>query len=226
MGTSDTSGQSGRLIISILAAFALTVCVNARAASAQDVADSGASDPSASADAKWVKVEPAEPAGPTIDEDAASAEKVLEIPQAKCSGDDEDSDGCNSTAPANNANNDSSDNDQSINAPSPGAPPQTFDEDAYNQPDADWGNVDEYQNQQAYSVPYVVYPYSTGIMRPVNRPGQPPSSTFAPVSSPLTQAARPPLNQGPWMTPPSTMSAFSRPGGRMPMSTPLVGLHH
>jgi hypothetical protein len=218
MSTSGTSAQSARLIISIFAAFALTVFVNARAAWAQDAADSGAGD-----DANWVKVEPTEAAGPTIDEDAASAEKVLEIPQAKCSGDDDDSDACNGAAPAGS---DSSDNDQSINAPSPGAPPQTYDEDAYNQPDADWGNVDEYQNQQAYSVPYVVvYPYPTGVIRPVRRPSQTPPSTFTPMSSPLTQAARPPLNQGPWMTPP-TMSAFSRPaGGPMVMSAPLAGFH-
>lgn len=216
MSTSDTSTQSGRLTISIFAALALTVFVNARVARAQDVADSGGGD-----DANWVKVEPAEPAGPVIDEDAASAEKVLEIPQAKCSGDDDDSDACNGAAPANN---DSSDNDQSINAPSPGASPQTFDEDAYNQTDADWGNVDEYQNQQAYSVPYVVYPYTTGVMRTVRRPSQLSPSAFAPTSSPLTQAARPSLNQGPWMTPPSTMSAFSRPsGGPMMMSAPLAG---
>lgn len=219
MSTSDTSTQSGRLIITIFAALALTAFVNARAAWAQDVADSGEG-----ADANWIRVEPAEPAAPTIDEDAASAEKVLEIPQAKCSGDDEDSDACTGAAPANN---DSSDNDQSINAPSPGAPPQTFDEDAYNQPDADWGNVDEYQNQQSYSVPYAVYPYPITVIGTLRRPSQLPGSTFAPTSSPLTQAVRPPLNQGPWMTPPMTMSAFSRPaGGPMTMSAPLVGFHH
>jgi hypothetical protein len=218
MSTSDTSARSAHVVLSIFTALALTVFVNARAAWAQDVADSGAG-----ADANWVKVEPAEPAGPVIDEDAASAEKVLEIPQAKCPGDDDDSDACNRAAPANN---DSSDNDQSINPPSPGAAPQTFDEDAYNQPDADWGDVDEYQNPQAYNVPYVVYSYSTGVIGTLHRPTPAPGSTFAPTTTPLTQAARPPLNQGPWMTRPSTMSAFSRPsGGPMMMSAPLAGFH-
>lgn len=230
MSTSRTSAHAAHLFIAVFAALAMTVFVNARAAWSQDVADSGAGD-----DANWVRVEPAEPAAPSIDEDATSGEQVLEIPQAKCSDDDEDSDACNGAAPANN---ESSDNDQSINAPSPGAPPQTFDEDAYNnQPDTDWGTVDEYQNQQSYSIPYVVYPYATGVVSPtgmmsptggvrtMRRPSRFPSSTFAPISTPLTQAARPPLNQGPWMTRP-TMSAFGRPaGGPMTMSMPLAGFH-
>ena len=222
MSTSDTSTQSARLIVSIFAALALTAFVNSHAAWAQDAADADSGD-----DANWVKVEPTEPAGPAIDEDATSAEKVLEIPQAKCAGDDDDSAACNGAA--SNNNNDTSDNDQSINAPSPGAPPQTYDQDAYNAPD-DWGSVDEYQNQQAYNVPYVVYPsYPTGVMTTVRRPSQIPGSTFAPTNTPLTQAARPPLNQGPWMTP-ARMSAFNRPAGSpmtpMSMSHPLMGFHH
>jgi hypothetical protein len=217
MGTAG----SARLFVALFAALAIFMFVNTRAALAQDDADSGTSD-----DANW---ENAEPTSPPIDESAASADKVLEIPQAKCANDDP-------TAPCDgaDANNDGTRNDQTINAPSPGAPPQTFDDDtAYTAPDADWGTVDDYQNQQVYDGPYVIYPYPTSVIGTLHRPSQLPSSTFAPIGSPLTQAARPPLNQGPWMMPP-TMSAFARPAGSpmirpagpMMMSAPLVGFHH
>jgi len=221
---------SARLFIAVFAALAIVAFVNARAAFAQDVAESATSD-----DANWESADstgpltdetaaPADPSGPPIDESAASADKVLEIPQAK---------GCNSnddpTAPCDgaDANNDGADNGQNINAPSPGAPPQTFDDDtAYNMPDADWGTVDDYQNQQVYNGPYVIYPYPASVIGTLQRPAQLPSSTFAPMSSPLTQAARPPLNQGAWMIRP-TMSTFARPAGSpMMMSAPLVRFHH
>jgi hypothetical protein len=216
-----------RLIASIFAVLALMLFVNVRAALSQDAAESGTS-----VDANWERVD----TGPSIDEDAASGDKVLEIPPAKCSNDDE-SGPCN----ANTNTDASADDDGGIAAPSPGAPPQTFDEDtASTAQDPDWGSVDEYQNQQAYNVPYAMYPYPYPVYpNQVNGGGalrRPPQSNFAPVNGPLTQAARPPLNQGPWMTPP-TMSTFSRPagsppaygrpaGGPMTMSAPLAGFHH
>lgn len=214
---------STRLFLAVFAALALVMFVNAHAAFAQDDADSSATSDSGAPtdDANW---ESAEPTGPPIDESAASADKVLEIPPAKCSSNDDP------TAPCDGAdtNNAADDNDQSINAPSPGAPPQSFDEDtaSYAQ-DADWGTVDDYQNQQANNGPYAMYPYPGGVIGTLQRPAQLPQSTLAQISSPLTQAARPPLNQGPWMTPP-TMSAYNRPAGSpmMPMSSPLVGFHH
>ena len=214
-----------RLITAVFAALAVTVFVNARDAFSQDAAESGTS-----VDGNWERVDN----GPTIDEDAASGDKVLEIPQAKCSNDD-DSGPCEA-----NANNDpNADDDGGINAPSPGAPPQTFDQDtASNSQDPDWGSVDEYQNQQAYNVPYAIYPYPYAVNPyqanggALRGPSPVPPSAYA---SPLTQAVRPPLNQGPWMTRPM-MSTFSRPagsspafgrpaGGPMMMSAPLVGFH-
>jgi hypothetical protein len=215
-----STSRASRLIAAIFTALAMSLLVNARAALSQDAAGSDTSADSGavsgtSVDSDWTRVD----GGPTIDESAASGDKVLEIPQAKCSN-DEDSGPCEA-----NANNNPNDDDGGIVAPSPGAPP---DEDtASNTAGDDWGNVDEYQNQQAYNVPYPVYQYypyaTTGAVGAMRRPGPLPSTGYA---TPLTQASRPPLNQGPWMTP-STMSAFSRPaGGPMMMSAPLVSMHH
>lgn len=197
--------RTARLIVASFAALAMIVLVNARSAYSQD-ADSGTS-----VDSSW------DSAGPAIDESADSGEKVLEIPQATCA--DGSSGPCD---PATDADNDG----QAINAPSPSAPP---DDTASSAPSSDdWGTVDEYQNQQqVYGVPYAVYPYTVATTGTVNRPSsQLPASAY--VSSPLTQAARPPLNPGPWMNS-ASMSAFSRPaGGPMVgmMSSPAWGLHH
>jgi hypothetical protein len=197
------SMRPARLIVASFAALAMILLVNARAYS-QD-ADSGTSVSGTSVDAAW------DSAGPAIDESADSADEVLEIPQATCA------DG--SSGPCDPA--DPTDNDgTAINAPSPSAPPPTVDADtASNAPSSDdWGTLDEYQNQQVYAVPYAVYPYTvaatTGV---VNRP-QVPASAYIP-SSPLTQAARPPLNPGPWMMSPASMSALNRPA-----SSPLMGM--
>lgn len=192
----------------------MTVFVNARFAFSQDAPESGTS-----VDANW------DSTGPNIDEDAASADKVLEIPQAKC-----DNDGTSAPCDAPAASGDD-DNDQAINAPSPGSPPQVYDDDTASSgaPDEDWGNADDYQNQQVYAVPYggYGYPYTINTPLTMNRPSPVPASAYAPMSSPLTQAARPSLNQGPWMTPP-TMSAFSRPAGSpmMGMASSPFGFHH
>jgi hypothetical protein len=190
------STRPARLFVAIFASLALTVLANVRTALSQD-ADSGTS-----VDASWERT------GPAIDGDAESADKVLEIPQATCSKD-------GVSVACGNTNPDGDDNDQTINAPSPGAPPPAIDEDTASSAspnDDDWGSVDDYQNQPAYGVPYAVY------QRPVTVAGTPltrspvPASAYAPMSSPITQAARPPLNPGPWMLGPS-MSAFSRPAG-------------
>ena len=202
--------RSSRLIVAIFAGFAMTALVSAQVAFAQEEPESGTS-----VDANW------ESTGPAIDEDAASADKVLEIPQAKCD-DDGSSAPCDASAAAGN-----DDDGEAINAPSPGSPPQVYDDDTASSaaPDEDWGTADDYQNQQIYAVPYAAYSYPYGVTSPgplmMNRPSSVPASAYVPLnpmSSPLTQAARPPLNQGPWMTPPS-MSSFSRPAG-----SPMMGM--
>ncbi|MGC2756356.1 hypothetical protein, partial [Candidatus Binatus sp.] len=178
-----------------------------------------APDSGTSVDANW------DSTGPTIDEDAASADKVLEIPQATCNND-------GTSAPCDGPAASGTDDDgQAINAPSPGAPPQVYDDDTASSgaPDEDWGTADDYQNQQVYAVPYggYGYPYTINTPLTMNRPSPVPASAYAPMSSPLTEAARPSLNQGPWMTPP-TMSAFSRPAGSpmMGMASSPFGFHH
>ncbi len=199
--------RPARLIVASFAALALLVLVNARDAHSQD-ADSGTS-----VDSSW------DSGGPAIDETAESADKVLEIPQATCA------DGSSGPCDPTDADNDG----QAINAPSPNAPPATVDENtASSAPSADdWGTLDEYQNQQVYAVPYAVYPYTVAVTGTVNRP-QVPASAYMPMSSPLTQAARPPLTPGPWMNS-ASMSAFSHPAGSPMagmMSSPAWGFHH
>ena len=211
--------RPSRLIVAIFAALATTAFVNARLAFSQEAPVSGTS-----VDANW------ESSGPTIDENAASADEVLEIPQAKCDNDGTSAP-CDAPAAAGN-----DDNDQAINAPSPGSPPQVYDDDTASNaaPDEDWGTADDYQNQQVYAAPYAAYSYPYAVTAPLtmNRPSPVPASAYVPMnpmSSPVTQAARPPLSQGPWMTPPS-MSAFNRPAGSpmmgMSMSHSSFAFHH
>jgi hypothetical protein len=207
------STPSARLIVAIFAALAMIVLVSARAAYSQDAEDSAAG-----IDASL------EGPGPAVDEDAKTADKVLEIPQLTCAND-------GISLPCGVSDEDADAGAQAINAPSPGAPP-TLDDDtaAASLPNQDWGTLDDYQNQQAYGVPYAVYAYpmivAAGAM---NRPSPSPASAYVPMSGPLTQAARPPLNPGPWMMSPS-LSPFSHPAGNpmmgMTMSHPLSGFHH
>jgi hypothetical protein len=205
-----------RLIIATCAALALTLYVNAHPAFAQEDPVSGTS-----VDANWDRT------GPPIDEDAASADKVLEIPQASCTSSDTSVPCDDSTTAAN----DNDPDDQTINAPQPGSPPSVYDDDTASSgaPEPDWGDAADYQNQQVYAIPYAVYPYAYGVnvARASNGPASVSASGFAPMSSPITQAARPPLNQGPWMNPP-TMSAFGRPAGNpmMGMASSPFGFHH
>jgi hypothetical protein len=221
-----SSTRPARLIVAIFAALTMTVFANARFAFSQDVTDPGAApdsgavaDSGTSVDASW------ERSGPAIDEDAETADKVLEIPQATCPKD-------GSPAPCDSSDDDDDDG-QAISAPSPGAPPADSDDDTASSgaPDQDWGTADDYQNQQDYAVPYAVYPYPYGVAVPqaLNRHSQVPASAYAPMSSPITQAALPPLNPGPWMNSPA-MSTFSRPAGSpmmpMMMSGRSFGFHH
>src|SRR5260221_14352661 len=192
-----------RLIIATFAALAITVFVNAQPAFSQEETESGTS-----VDANWESTGSTIDA-PTIDDSAASADKVLQIPQTACTRD-------GASVPCDDATANADDpNDQAINAPQPGSPPTVFDDDTASSgsPDQDWGDADEYQNQQVYAVPvpYAVYPYPypVTVARNANTPSPVPASAYAPMSSPITQAARPPLSQGPWMNPP-TMSAFAR----------------
>lgn len=201
--------RPARLIVAIFAALAMTVLVSARSAFSQDAEDSAAV-----ADAS------SEPTGPALDEDADAADKVLEIPQVACADDgvsvpctdgtDADADGA------------------AVNASSPGAPPTPDDETAdARSPNQDWGTLNEYQNEPAYGVPYAGYPsrMTVAVGNPMtvavgtmNRPSPFPASPYVPMSSPLTQVARPPLNPGPWMLSPS-MSPFSHPAGN-----PMIGM--
>jgi hypothetical protein len=211
-----SSMRPARLIVAIFAAIAMSVFVSARAAYSQD-----ADDAAAGADANWNStdeaIDPTTP--PPIDEDAAAAEKVLEIPQVACAKDDA-SESCAA------GSDEDGDDSQAINAPSPGAPPASDDDTASNAvPGNDWGTADDYQNQQydgTYGVPYAGYPYTvTGAPYPVTIIGTNraplPASAYMP-SSPLTQAARPPLNPGAWVVP-SAMSSFNRPAG-----SPMMGM--
>ncbi|MGC1400933.1 hypothetical protein [Candidatus Binatus sp.] len=231
------STQPARLIVTISAALALTVFVNPRFAFSQEVtdpsaagdsstpadssadADSGAvAESGTSVDASW------ERSGPAIDENAETADQVLEIPQATCPKDG---------APAScdtSSDDDNDDDGEAINAPSPGAPPTDSDDDSASSGSAnpDWGTADDYQNQQIYEGYPYPYQITVAVPQRLNRPSQVSPSAFAPMSSPITQAALPPLNQGPWMNPP-TMSAFSRPAGSpmmpMMMSGRSFGFH-
>ncbi len=201
-----------RLIAAIFSALLIIVFVNARAF-AQEAPVSGTS-----VDPGWESTEDAN--APAIDDDVATADKVLELPQVTCPKD---------SAPGScdpNAVDGDDDDSHAINAPSPGAPPTGDDDTADSATTGDdWGNVDDYQNQQVIAVPYAVYPSTTTALATVNSPSVP-SSTLAPTSSPITQAARPPLNPGPWMLN-NSMSVYSRPAGSpMLMAAPAWGLHH
>jgi hypothetical protein len=214
------------LVVALFAVLAISFFVSSRAALSQDATtdsttiDSAAIDSAAGADANW------DSTGPALDEDADSAEKVLEIPQVACA--EEGASGSCSDADADD------DDSQAINAPQPGSPPSLDDDTASaGGPGQDWGSVDDYRNEEAYAVPYALYPYpasvvGANVVGSMNRPSQFPSSAFVPMSSPLTPAARPPLNPGPWMARPS-MSAFSRPAGSpmmpMRMSGGAFGFH-
>ena len=207
-----SSPRLTRLIVAMFAALAMTVLVNARPAFSQD-ADSLSADVGAGGgpDANWA------PAAPAIDEDAATADKVLELPRVVCSKDGAPVACDDATADTDD------DGTQAVNAPSSTAPPNRDDDSADTAdaavPNQDWGTLDDYENEETYAVPYAVYPYPIAVAAvPTNRGPSPlPTSGFVP-STPLTQAALPPLNPGPWMLRPS-MSTFNHPAGN-----PMMGM--
>jgi hypothetical protein len=199
----------------LFALFALIALAGVHAAFATDASASAAhpavaaaashsSDASASGDSdtNWVRVDSG--AG------GESSDQVLEIPQVAC---DEDpaSDPC-----------DNDDDGRPTGVAS--SPPQTYDDDTASagSPDSDWGTADDYLNQPIYGVPYgyVASRASINGNLPANRRSPFPFSPMQ-MSSPITQAAQPPLNpNGAWMTPPS-MSQFSRPAGSPMASAPF-----
>jgi hypothetical protein len=203
----------------LFALFALIALVGARGAFAQDAPASGSDS-----DANWERIDP--------DFGADSAEKVLEIPQIACV-EDGVSIPCDEQVSASNSpgnGNDNGDDDANPQASSGSSPasPQTLDDDTASAgpigSDSDWGTADDYANQPIYGIPYGTAQYGRVISRgPIyGNPQVPPSMAFPfppmAMSSPLTQAARPPLNPtGPWMTPPSMMM-LSRPAG-----SPMAG---
>ena len=208
----------------LFALFALIALGGVRAAFAQDDPASGSDS-----DANWERIDP--------NFSAESAEKVLEIPQAACVRDGV-SIPCDERISVSNSpgddNGNANDNDDAIPQASDGlspASPQTLDDDTASAApigsDSDWGTADEYANQPVYGFPNAMAQYG-GVASggPIYRnPAEvpvPPSMAFPfppmAMSSPLTQAARPPLGPvGPWMTPPSMMM-LSRPAG-----SPMAG---
>jgi hypothetical protein len=166
-----------------------------------------------------------------------SAEKVLELPQAACV-ENGVSIPCDEriivsnppgTGSVNENPNQDDDGAQTASAGSAPTSPQTFDEDTANAApaasDPDWGSADDYANQTPiYGIPYGAVNYGGVASRgPIYGNPQIPRSMVFPfppmaMSSPLTQASRPPLSPGgPWMTPPSRMM-IGRPAG-----SPMAG---
>jgi len=228
----------------LFALFALIALAGGRAAFAQDAAASADADASINAattadsagpgdavaagsdsSGDWARVNP--------DLTTESAEKVLEIPQTECV-ENGVSIPCDERITVNNAPGDGVANDnpddngtQAAGGGSAPVSPQTFDNDIANAApvgsDADWGTADDYANQ----TPIYGIPYGTVASRgPIyGNPQIPRSMVFpfppAPMSSPITQAARPPLSPGgPWMTP-SSMMMVGRPAGSAMAGAPF-----
>ncbi|HYL60161.1 MAG TPA: hypothetical protein VEU51_14920 [Candidatus Acidoferrales bacterium] len=176
-----------RISVAVAAAFALILAAGVRGTFAQDVADP---DPGSD----WERVSP----------DTDSSGQVLELPQATCTQDgisvpcDDDGIPIAGGSPSS-YDDDTASNDQ--------PPPYTPDE---------VGTLDDYVNGGVYPMPYGFGAGMVATRGPiyVNRTPSPlpPSAYIVPpgasMSAPLTPAARPPLYPGgPWMTPPSMMTA-------------------
>src|SRR5271167_380998 len=109
-----SSVRPTRLIAAIFSALAISVFINSPAF-AQEAPVSGTS-----VDPGWESTEDA--TAPTIDDDVATADKVLELPQVTCPKD---------SAPGSCDPNAVDDDDTpAISAPSPGAPPTADDDTA------------------------------------------------------------------------------------------------
>jgi hypothetical protein len=224
----------------LLALFALIALAGARAAFAQDAATSGDAAASGDSAALIDGATTADSAGPgdaiaagsdssgdwqraDPDLSAESAAKVLELPQTACveNGVSIPCDERITVSSAPGTANDNPDDDGSQAASGSASAPQTFDDDTASAAPAesDWGTADDYANQG----PIYGIPYGTVVSRgPIyGNPQIPPSMVFPfpprPISAPLSQAARPSLSPGPWMTRPSMMM-MSRPAG-----SPMAG---
>jgi len=223
----------------LFALLALIALAGSRAAFAQDAATSGDAAVSGDSAALIDGATTADSAGPgdaiavgsdssgdwqraNPDLSAESAEKVLELPQTACVQNGV-SIPCDERVTVSNAPATVDDNGaQTADGSVPGSP-QTFDDDTASaapaESEADWGTADDYANQG----PIYGIPYGTVASRgPIyGNPQIPPSMVFPfpprPMSSPLSQAARPSLSPGPWMTRPSMMM-MSRPAG-----SPMAG---
>ena len=223
----------------LFALLALIALAGSRAAFAQDAATSGDAAVSGDSAALIDGATTADSAGPgdaiavgsdssgdwqraNPDLTAESAEKVLELPQTACV-ENGVSIPCDERITVSNAPGTVDDNGaQTADGSVPGSP-QTFDDDTASaapaESEADWGTADDYANQG----PIYGIPYGTVVSRgPIyGSPQIPPSMVFPfpprPMSSPLSQAARPSLSPGPWMTRPSMMM-LSRPAG-----SPMAG---
>jgi hypothetical protein len=219
--TQALANHAKSFVGAIVIAIAIVITGSARRVRAEDASGAGP-------DANWEAV-----TNPNSD----ATDQVLEIPQA-CTNDGV-AVPCDESASAPKPAHDSSDGDDDDEddiqtAGGPLGHPTTFDEDTANaahaSTDPSVGSVDEYESEPSY----VAVPYGSYVVVPNGgygianaRPGLngtpsplPPSAYTVPpmaMSAPVTQAARPPLNPGPWMTPPS-MSAFSRPAG-----SPMTG---
>ena len=183
------------LSVAVVAAFALMLTAGAQVTFAQDVADP---DPGSD----WERVSP----------DTDSSGQVLELPQATCTQDGI-SVSCDDESATTASGGPSSYDDDTASSDQP--PPYAPDE---------VGTLDDYVNGGVYPMPYGIGGGMVATRGPIGVTGipspLPPSAYIVPpgasMSAPLTPAARPPLSPGgPWMTPPSMMSA---PAGS-PMAT-------
>jgi len=161
------------------------------------------------------------------------ANQVLEIPQA-CNQDGV-AVACDQRADASVSDSSSTgddDDDEDVETVGPVRTAPTLDEDANSTDSAvasqQWGSVGDYENE-GVEAPVIIPPtgWTVASAYPMNTNQGPRMALMAArspwhwgptaMSSPLTQAARPPLNQGPWMTSPSM--TWNRPAGS-PMMMP------
>ena len=200
----------------------------------------GAARDSLAGDGDSVEVAADPSAAPTLTPDSSSpdsnweeANQVLEIPQA-CSQDGV-AVACDKRADASFNDSSSSgddDDEEDIETVGPVRTAPTLDGDATSGDSAvamqQYGGVDDYQNELA-EAPIMMPPTGWSVASsypsayPMNPNSRPRMALMAarspwhwgpmPMSSPLTPAARPPLNPGPWMSSPAM--TWGRPAGSL-----------
>ena len=222
---------TGSLIAVSMLAVALIFCGAAR----DSFADDGDS----------VEVAPDPSAAPSVFSDSISPDsgwpdsnweetnQVLEIPQT-CSQDgiavacDQRAD----TTVNDSSSSGDDDDEEDVETVGPVRTAPTLDQDATGNDPAvatqQWGSVGDYENEVA-EAPMIIPPtgWAVASAYPMNSNSGPRMALMAArspwhwtpmaMSSPLTPAARPPLNQGPWMT--SSAMTWNRPAGS-PMIMP------